>query len=333
MSKVKGSLFGLAFGDALGAPTEFLSYEEILRRYGPRGPHDLPPRATVTDDTQMALAVADAVLSAQEAPPFTAERLEPRLRGRFLQWWSSDENDRAPGRTCMDACAAMADGKPWWQATVAESKGCGANMRVAPMGLAPTLTDDERAGSAQLQAALTHGHPTGLAASELTALAVRWLLDGLPVAELPAALRARCDTQRKLYRADWLGDTLWRRPGIETPEDFIAQGWDECKQALTGLEDAARHVGPDADPCTAAGAGWVAEEALATAVFCLLLFPDAPVDAIARAAASSGDSDSIASLTGTFAGAIHGEEAWPADWYSRIEYRPDLTRLATAWSS
>jgi ADP-ribosylglycohydrolase len=332
MSKVKGSLFGLAFGDALGAPTEFLSYEEILRRYGNRGPHELPPRAMVTDDTQMTLAVADGLLSALEQPPLTPERLEPRLRGRFLQWWSSDENDRAPGRTCMEACAAMAGGKPWWEATIAGSKGCGANMRVAPMGLAPGLGDDERAGAAQLQAALTHGHPTGLAASELTALAVRWLLDGVPVAELPAALRARCDTQREVYRGDWLGDHLWRRPTVESPEQFIALGWDECKSALTGLEEAARHVGPDADPCSAAGAGWVAEESLATAVYCLLLFPDAPVDAIARAAASSGDSDSIASLAGGFAGALHGEQAWPAEWYTRIEYRQDLDRLAAAWS-
>lgn len=332
MSKVKGSLFGLAFGDALGAPTEFLAYEEILRRYGERGPHELPARAMVTDDTQMTLAVADGLLSALEAPPVTAERLEPRLRGRFLQWWRSDENDRAPGRTCMNACAAMAGGRPWWEATVAGSKGCGANMRVAPMGLAPGLTDDERAGAAQLQAALTHGHPTGLAASELTAFAIRWLLDGMPVAELPAALRARCDTQRQVYRADWLGDRLWRRTGAGSPAAFIAQGWDECKAALSGLEDAVRLVGPDADPCSAAGAGWVAEEALATALYCLLLFPDSPVDAIARAAASSGDSDSIASLAGGMAGAVHGEAAWPADWYARIEYREDLDRLATVWT-
>src|ERR1041384_4291873 len=104
MTKVRAALFGLAFGDALGAPTEFMSYEEILHRYGRRGPHELPSRALVTDDTQMSLALVGAL----EEPPLTAERLEPRLRGRYLQWWASDENDRAPGRTCMDACASMA---------------------------------------------------------------------------------------------------------------------------------------------------------------------------------------------------------------------------------
>jgi ADP-ribosylglycohydrolase len=331
MSNVKGSLFGLAFGDALGAPTEFLPYDEVMRRYGPRGPRELPTPALVTDDTQMTLAVADALISAMELPPLTPERLEPRIRGRFLYWWDSPENDRAPGHTCMEACAAMARGVPWRQATIEGSKGCGANMRVAPVGLAPGLTDAQRAGAAQLQAAMTHGHPTGLAASELTAFSVYWLSAGLPIPALPAALREHCDAQRSIYHEEWLGD-LWKRPGGTDPAAFIARGWDECRAALNGLEDAVRHVGADADPCSVMGAGWVAEEALATAVYCLLLFPDDPVSAVARAAASSGDSDSIASLTGGFAGAALGASAWPDEWFDRIEYSAELMRISKAWS-
>ncbi|MFB9179148.1 ADP-ribosylglycohydrolase family protein [Dactylosporangium sucinum] len=332
VSKVRGAVFGLAFGDALGYPTEFLPYDAIVRQHGPRGPRELPSRALVTDDTQMTLAVADGLVGALEEPPLSAERLEPLIRKEFLDWWRSPDNNRAPGNTCMAACASMAAGKPWWEATIAGSKGCGANMRVAPMGIVPGLSDDERAGAAQLQAALTHGHPTGLAASELSAFAVRWLLDGMAVAELPEALRQRCLSQRQVYRGEWLGDHLWRQPMAESPEAFIARGWDECRAALDGLEDAVRYVGPDADPCAAGGAGWVAEEALATALFCVLVFPDDPVGAIARGAASSGDSDSIASLAGGFAGAVHGAEAWPAEWFERIEYSDHLDRLATAWS-
>jgi ADP-ribosylglycohydrolase len=61
-----GSLFGLASGDALGGPTEFLTVEQIHQRYGPGGPRELiGDPALVTDDTQMALAVAWAL---QEAP-------------------------------------------------------------------------------------------------------------------------------------------------------------------------------------------------------------------------------------------------------------------------
>jgi hypothetical protein len=46
-----GSLFGLAYGDALGAPTEFQDYETIVATYGPGGPRRLTgDPARVTDD-------------------------------------------------------------------------------------------------------------------------------------------------------------------------------------------------------------------------------------------------------------------------------------------
>ncbi|MFI1992575.1 ADP-ribosylglycohydrolase family protein [Actinoplanes sp. NPDC020271] len=329
MRAASGSMFGLAYGDALGKPTEFMEYPAIVSRYGPGGPRQLHGEpALVTDDTQMALAVGEALLEVRDPD---AARLEPVLRRRFLNWAYSPENDRAPGMTCLRAIGALAEGGPWVEATQAGSKGCGANMRVTPVGLVPGLTDDQRAGVAQFQAALTHGHPTGLAASELTAYAVYWLRDGLTPANLLAALRERCDEQRKIYRGEWLGE-LWRRqPMTDSPEAFIARGWDECAAVLdkvaAGL--AAGHF--EGDPCLVTGAGWIAEEALATALYCYLISPDEPVTVLGRAAASSGDSDSIACLAGAFAGAALGLGAWPAGWQTQIEYADRLLKLGTAW--
>jgi ADP-ribosylglycohydrolase len=329
--QASGALFGLAFGDALGAPTEFMSYDAILAAYGPDGPRDLVgDPARVTDDTQMTLSVAGALATALEQPPLTAERLEAPLRAEYLAWAASPDNNRAPGMTCLRAIGRMSDGGSWIQASEHGSKGCGANMRVAPVGLVPSLTDAQRAGVAQFQAALTHGHPTALAASELTMLSVLWLRDGLASADLPAALRERCHSQREVYRGDWLGE-LWQRPGAVGPEQFIARGWDECLGVLDRLEAALAAPDRTADPCQATGEGWIAEEALATAVLCFLLHPDEPVRALARAAATSGDSDSIACLTGAFAGAAHGLEIWPPDWIARIEYAERLKRFGRMW--
>jgi ADP-ribosylglycohydrolase len=329
MQRASGSLFGLAYGDALGRPTEFLSYEEIVRRYGPGGPRELiGDPAPVTDDTQMALAVAWAL---REAPQFRPDVVEPVLRARFIAWARAVEPARAPGRTCMRACAALEDGYRWQRATMPHSKGCGANMRVAPVGLLPGVDTDTLAGLAQLQAGLTHGHPTGLAAAELTAYAVKLLAqDGAALADLPDRLRERGRQQRTLYRDDWLGD-LWERPGASTPDEFISRGWDECLAALDRLAVALRRPERDRDPCLATGAGWTAEEALATGLHCALLFPDEPVAALGRAAATSGDSDSIACLTGAFHGAAHGLAAWPARWVERIEYADQLAALGRAW--
>lgn len=329
--RASGSVFGLAYGDALGAATEFLNMGQIRRRFGDDGPRELSgDPALVTDDTQMAIAVAEALLSALEHPPLAPDLLTPRLRRTFLDWWRSPDNTRAPGRTCLRACANLADGIPWVRATQHGSKGCGANMRVAPVGLVPGLTGEQRSGAAQLQAALTHGHPTGLAASELTAYAVWWLREGMPPADLPAALREHCHAQRTTYHERWLAD-LWKQTPAESPEQYIARGWDECLRALDRLDAALRAPDAAADPCAATGAGWIAEEAMATGLLCFLMFPEDPVSAIWRGAASSGDSDSIACLAGAFAGAHLGLPAWPSDWGTRIEYASRLTRISIAW--
>ncbi|MFG3300087.1 ADP-ribosylglycohydrolase family protein [Micromonospora chersina] len=323
--RAAGSLFGLAYGDALGKPTEFLTVAEIVRRYGPAGPRELAgDPALVTDDTQMALAVAWAL---HDAPAYTAEAVEPLLRRRFLDWAVSPDNNRAPGMTCLRACAELDRGTRWQDATVAGSKGCGANMRVTPVGLLD-VDLDTLAGLAQLQAGLTHGHPTGLAASELTAYAVRLLRDGAALPELPGLLTERAHAQRTVYRADWLGD-LWQRAGERTPEEFIARGWDECLRVLGRLDAALARPDDGGDPCRLTGEGWIAEEALATALLCALRHADDPVGALARGATTAGDSDSIAALAGAFVGAAHGMPAWPPAWSTRIEYADQLTTLTT----
>lgn len=325
-----GSMFGLAYGDALGKPTEFMRLDEILHRYGPGGPAELPGDALVTDDTQMALAVAEALFDLPEDVPLAPEPFAGALTRRFVEWAESPDNNRAPGMTCLRACGELANGTPWLRATVADSKGCGANMRVTPLGLVPGLSDATRAGAAQLQAAVTHGHSTALAASELTAYVTHWLRTGVDPADLVAAMRQHCKEQRSVYRWDWLGE-LWSRSYHATPEAYMARGWDDCLRIVDRLEAALVLPDLETDPCLATGEGWVAEEALGTAVLCFLLFPDEPVRALGRAAATSGDSDSIAALTGAFVGACHGMAAFPTEWAGRIEYRERLARAGAAW--
>ena len=134
--RASGCLFGMAFGDALGAETEFLTVNEILHRFPPAGPLEPPGNpALVTDDTQMALAVGKALLASPR--PYSAAALEEPLRQAFIEWNLSPENNRAPGITCINACDNLAKGLAWHKATVIRSKGCGANMRVAPVGVLP----------------------------------------------------------------------------------------------------------------------------------------------------------------------------------------------------
>ncbi|GHH92184.1 ADP-ribosylglycohydrolase family protein [Streptomyces capillispiralis] len=328
-----GALTGLALGDALGFPTEFDDVPSILATFGPWRQMELPRPAIVTDDTQMTLALGRGLRTAMERGTLAPRRLTRPVREEFVEWWRSPENNRAPGATCLKACHLLAhEDRPWQDASQTGSKGCGANMRVAPIGLVPGLTDEQRAGAAQVQSALTHGHPTALAASDLTAHAVRLLAEGAEPTGLIGLLRSYAYDNRTRYHESWLGD-LWTRAQDPTPEHFIARGWDECLEILGRLQEAVRTVSPETDPCLATGEGWIAEEALATGLLCFLLFVDEPLTALRRAACTAGDSDSIACLTGAFAGAHLGADAWPADWADRIEYRDELLALGTLWDA
>ncbi|WP_369388369.1 ADP-ribosylglycohydrolase family protein [Streptomyces sp. CG1] len=328
-----GALLGLALGDALGFPTEFNDVPSILAKCGPWREMELPRHAFVSDDTQMTLAVGRGLRTAMDRGFLGPQRLQRPLREEFVDWFHSPDNNRAPGHTCLTACGLLKeDGRAWQHASQIDSKGCGANMRVAPLGLAPGLSDEQRSGAAQLQSGLTHGHPTALAASDLTAHAVHLLARGTDPAGLVGRLRSYALDHRTRYDHTWLGD-LWTRSQDPSPEHFIARGWDECLAVLDRLQEAVRTVSPETDPCLATGGGWIAEEALATGLLCFLLFPDEPVTALRRAACTSGDSDSIACLTGAFAGAWTGAQAWPADWAERIEYRGDLLALGALWDA
>lgn len=103
------------------------------------------------------------------------------------------------------------------------------------------------------------------------------------------------------------------------------------REALERLTVALSAKDDGGDVCEQTGQGWIAEEALASALHAALRHPDDSVAALGRACATNGDSDSIACLAGAFHGAAYGMDVWPAQWSKRIEYRDQLTQLGAAW--
>jgi ADP-ribosylglycohydrolase len=148
-------------GDALGHPTEFVPNVRAIRaRWGDRGVTTFEgtadhPRGTFTDDTQMSIAAARALIRAGHAG---TEPLMTTLANEFVAWANSPDNDRAPGVACMSGCYALAAGASWRQAGVIHSKGCGAAMRAAPFGLYFGGNADALVRVAASQSALTHRH-------------------------------------------------------------------------------------------------------------------------------------------------------------------------------
>lgn len=111
---------------------------------------------------------------------------------------------------------------------------------------------------------------------------------------------------------------------------IAATGWGRFG-SLAALDAAPASDDKLGGPCAITGAGWVAEEALATGLLCFL-FPDDPLVVARRAVVSSGESGSIACLAGAFAGVYYGLDAWPKGWTERIESRDRSMRLGKAWN-
>jgi ADP-ribosylglycohydrolase len=320
-----------AAGDALGGVVEFMPLIQIRRAFGPAGiteySRDDGGIGRITDDTQMTLYTAAAVLDAENTTPGSFEGMEPtvgrELSSAYLHWLNSQgiatsipllggraarlrtiealNHRRAPGTTCLESLAARVGlaADPIHN----DRKGCGGVMRVAPIGLlAAGLPHGARVAFVwgQRAAAITHGHPTGYLAAGATALIIAELASGrsLPEAVATALL------------------LLQSAPGHEETTAAL-------EQALAAAADAA----PSARVLESLGAGWVAEEALAMAVYCALVSPTLEAG-IVLAANHSGDSDSTAAVAGQFLGLMYGTESVPSRWLDTLECRSTITDLA-----
>jgi ADP-ribosylglycohydrolase len=319
--RFQGCLLGLAIGDALGFPTEFLSLPEIQKKYGPNGIQDLPGNPALhSDDTQTSMAVARALIDAGQNG---VENWMDALSKEFLAWFRSPENDRAPGNTTIKGCQHLEEGVSWTQAGLVESKSCGAIMRVAPIGLYYHSDPSELRMAAWASAVATHAHPTALVCAEVTAFCVAWAVGGIAFSEYWDRIKALQNDSLQSWDPV-LGDS-WRRAGYSSPEDYLKLGWAEL---LAELDKMPLALGPEpADVCEVLGGGWGSDEALACALACVLKFPEDYPAAVKYGANTSGDSDSIASITGAISGASLGHNAIPKDWRKRIENRSLLLEL------
>lgn len=172
---------GLAVGDALGATVEFMTPAEIRHEYGVHqhlcggGWLKLKP-GDITDDTEMSLALGDAILSAGRVEPVSVAEA-------FSDWMRSKPKDigntvrrgiiqfRRTGQTEMPASEHDA--------------GNGACMRCLPVALATlhsSWTDVQTAS--RLQAHVTHNNPVSDAGTECIIQMVQAAILGKPLAEL-----------------------------------------------------------------------------------------------------------------------------------------------------
>lgn len=352
-SRLLGCLLGGAIGDALGYPVEFVgSAASIVDRFGAAPPGRLdfarPGEALVSDDTQMSLFVAEGVIRAIQRFNDRGIASVPGVIGRALLRWydtqtvsperiaSFERNGwlrtearlyarRAPGNTCLSSLEMLSRSEPP-SPPLNNSKGCGAVMRSAPIGLAA----GDRAGAFEVaceSGAQTHGHPLGYLPAGYLASVVFDVARGMGLAE---AMNAADELLRHEAIEGGFPGAESRIPG---QDEAHRRGARELLECVNRARVAARSVGvPTSSEVEALGGGWTGEEALAISLFCALTVREGAPGAVGRALWASvvhgGDSDSTGAITGNILGAAFGAEALPGAWVERVDLRDTIERLA-----
>ena len=321
----RGCLLGGALGDALGYAVEFKRLAEIKQRYGRSGITTLPQPALISDDSQMTMFTAEGLLRANVRGKHRG-LCHPSgvVHHAYLRWLHTqgEENQsyadslgrptddgwlvqldrlhhrRAPGLTCLSALLSPRFG------TMAEplnnSKGCGGVMRVAPVGLAA----DEPFQLGCEIAALTHGHPTGYLPAGVLAAIISEIIAG---AELEPAIEKALQ-QLRTY---------------EGHQETLA-----CVELALDLNQDVASCYEHEKNIRRIGEGWVAEEALAIAIYCALVAEGDFLEGICAAVNHDGDSDSTGAIAGNILGAYLGVSAIPVKWIEKLELNREITALA-----
>ncbi|WP_232368573.1 ADP-ribosyl-[dinitrogen reductase] hydrolase [Azospira inquinata] len=155
LRRARGAYLAFACGDALGATVEFLTAGEIRAQYGVHrhlvggGWLRLKP-GQITDDTQMSLALGDALVEKGDWDL-------PCIADHFLAWLKTKPID--VGNTCRRGITRYMRHGTLESPYSDGDAGNGAAMRNLPVILASLGDDDAFARWTLAQAHFTHNHP------------------------------------------------------------------------------------------------------------------------------------------------------------------------------
>jgi ADP-ribosyl-[dinitrogen reductase] hydrolase len=302
---ITGALLGLACGDALGAPAEFMSRSQIESEWGELTEMvggGMWEAGEWTDDTGMALCTAEGILACLEDPVEETGRL-------FLEW------SRTAKEVGSTVSAALSGFRGDWAATARNTPqarsglaaGNGSLMRILPVALAYSDQETMLRASARLSA-MTHWDPQAEVCCALYCLWVQGLLRGMPLHD---AWNAAWETARSAAESGPLA------PDTPGPAPLPDRFWERLAAVESRSYEQLQPSGY---------AGYVVE-CLEAAAWCCL-YADSPEEALVLAVNLAGEADTIAAVSGGVAGAAWGREALPVRWLRVLHQRERLEQIA-----
>ena len=294
--RYRGSLLGLAAGDALGTTLEFNSpgsFTPLTDMVG-GGPFGLEP-GQWTDDTSMALCLAESLIECRGFDP--VDQLE-----RYLRWYqeghlSSTGTCFDIGNTTSEALARFEETRePYCGSTDPRSAGNGSIMRLAPVPLFYAGRPEEAVERAGESSRTTHGAVEAVDACRY--------LGALIVGAVQGAARE-----------DLLSEHFSPVPGM----------WDKAPLAPKIAEVAAGAY-KHRQPPEIRGSGYVVEslEAALWAFYHSSSFGQGALLAVNL----GDDADTTGAVYGQLAGAYYGEQDIPAEWRALLACRALIETVA-----
>lgn len=340
IDRVRGCLLGLAVGDALGAPLEGLTTQQIKTHYGrvknyvdgvqawKRKPYRWRMRGLYSDDTQQALALCDNLLEfgrvdQRRLAEVYLAMAEPK--GAFLGV------HRGIGRSFRQVLGDLQRGiDPRWSGQT--KAGIGAAMRIAPVGLYCDEERDALFASVMEASVMTHRDVRSLGGALAVAHGVRRLAAG-EARDPSLLLWIASDASRDEARiADEYGDvvlSLDRHPRslskalahAETILDLPRE------RALPALAEEANRHGAEPD-CKRPTMGF--PPACIPTCFYILLTTDSFEEALTEIINLGGDTDTTGAILGSLAGAYYGVDGIPGRWLDGLQNRVGVENRALA---
>lgn len=306
-AQILGGLYGQALGDAWGMPAlvnpnqTWNAYNGWIDELIP-APSDHPVHAgfkagQVTDDTQQALALAQAIIA---DGTITVES----AANAIVTWYNQIDGDNSPyvGPSTRQAVSALMAGQdPRYTGLRGDTNG-GA-MRVSPIGLIHPGKPEDAVSDAVIACIPTHFTDVAVSAACAVAAAVAQAMT--PDATLESIIDMAiwgADMGRQ-QGAPWMGASVARKIdfAVQLASDVNLSERDRIQNLydLIGSTLAAA----DAVPC---------------AFGVLAMAEGNPVDTAVFAAALSGDADTVGAIACAIAGAWHGVEAIPVDFVDTL---------------
>jgi len=163
-------LIELAIGDAYGAGFEYVNKQYVVEHndlsiYVPHPRHNTG-LGRYTDDTQMTIAIVEAMLSQDDWTPET-------LAKYFVEAFQRDPREGYAGRF-YTFLQSVANGTDFLNRIIPISDKSGAAMRAIPIGLFPNIRDVKE--KCTIQAKITHNTPDGINAAIATSLMAHYFI-------------------------------------------------------------------------------------------------------------------------------------------------------------